>query len=212
MNKIDDVKETEDISNEVFENIIRACFDENTENGIKYIKMYIEDPNIYHTWGLSKSYFKKELCYCSNSNNKCNCVTGKRYRVIDSITSLKYTESELYKFVFNNTFKANNYTVVIDDKSNELNNYNKQIKEQYKKSKELVDKLSSSSSYNIYDNYDNIDDDFIFSNANYSNKQDGIKISKLIQNMAVVNIMSGWGYSVSCDEYKAYWKTKLNIN
>ncbi len=168
MNKIEDVKETENISNEVFENIIRACFDENTENGIKYIKMYIEDPNIYHTWGLSKSYFKKELCYCSNSNNKCNCVTGKRYRVIDSITSLKYTESELYKFVFNNTFKANNYG--------------------------------------------NTDDDYICSNANYSNKQDSIKISKLIQNVTVLYIMSGGRYSTMCDEYKARWKKKLNIN
>ncbi len=168
MNKIEDVKETENISNEVFENIIRACFDENTENGIKYIKMYIEDPNIYHTWVLFKSYFKKELCYCSNSNNKCNCVTGKRYKVIDSITSLKYTESELYKFVLNNAFKANNYG--------------------------------------------NTDDDYICSNANYSNKQDSIKISKLIQNVTVLYIMSGGRYSTMCDEYKARWKKKLNIN
>ncbi len=168
-------KQELELSDKIFDNIVRAGFENNFEEGVKYIKIYIENPNIYHSWGLDERNLRKELCYCfcldkdkDNDNCftfrynklKCNCVRGKRFRVINFFKILNFTDTKLYKFLYENIFKSYNYNIIdnktneldnktneLDNKTKELDNYNEEIKKLYMQIKEEVINLQKK----IYD-------------------------------------------------------------
>ncbi len=106
-------------SNAVYEEIIKACLNDDLEGGIYHSTEFIENPDIYTKWYFINKHEKTKMCHCVNTPNilnnifhlsKCNCVKGKRYM---AMKVAKDTQNmDLFNYLFEHTFSSKNNTYV----------------------------------------------------------------------------------------------------